>query len=104
MDVKVLTSCYWPQISQNIFQLPREMEFSKDIFTKWYLTTYSSRILKWDYSIGDVFLLATYGNSLLNNNSNNKRTITAYEFNITVEQVFFSSLYLNNNIFTTLSI
>lgn len=65
------------------------MEISKDIFTKWYLNTYSSRILKWDYSSGEVFLIATYQNSSIeqNINDNYQRNFNSYEVNLTIEQV-----------------
>ncbi|CAE7623510.1 CUL4, partial [Symbiodinium microadriaticum] len=58
--VQVLTSCYWPKLSSNSLRLSTEMQHCVDSFTDWYLTTNSSRRLRWVHSAGEVVIRATY--------------------------------------------
>jgi hypothetical protein len=80
-NAKVLTNSFWPIFSQTSVTLPSPLKDSEALFTKWYSEMNSSRVLKWNYTLGEVVMLATYPGLI------DHEKFSIYEITVTIEQV-----------------
>lgn len=59
LEVKVLTTNFWPTYPTCAIRLPKRLEEYQQVFQRFYLSQHNGRCLKWQYSLGGAELLAS---------------------------------------------
>jgi hypothetical protein len=72
---------------ETTLDLPPAMKCCQDFFSKWYVDNNSSRVVKWNYSLGEVIIRASYFNH------SKVKLVETYEIVLTPEQVFLSFFF-----------
>ena len=87
MDVTILTSGYWPNISPSscTFVLPAEVQHCISVYTAFYLTKYSGRQISWLTSLGNADVRMRFSSTC------------SRDFNVSTLQMAILSLYTRSN-------
>lgn len=86
LEIKILTNSFWPIFPQSPIHLPHSLKNCELLFTKWYLETNSSRVLKWNYTLGEVLMHAIYP-------TRGEANCRTYDISLSLEQVIIQLIY-----------